>query len=113
MKRESIMSRTVTDLQPWDCLLKKIVWRQLGSIKNKRILDFGSGIGVTADYLAVSNEVTAVEPDEENVNARWTDHPYTQLIGSTDVLHTFDDRSFDLIICHCWMAMMGHLHNMV
>lgn len=100
MKRESIMSRTVTDLQPWDCLLKKIVWRQLGSIKNKRILDFGSGIGVTADYLAVSNEVTAVEPDEESVNARWTDHLYTQLIGSTDVLHTFDNQSFDLIICH-------------
>lgn len=79
---------------------EKIVWRQLGNIKDKRILDFGSGIGVTADYLAVSNKVTAVEPDEENVNARWTDHPYTQLIGSTDVLHTFDDRSFDLIICH-------------
>ena len=59
------MSRKVTDLQPWECLMKRIVWKQLGDIRNKKILDFGSGIGVTANYLAEHNDVTAIEPDEE------------------------------------------------
>lgn len=38
------MGRSVTGLQPWECLMKRIVWQQLGSIKDKIILDFGSGI---------------------------------------------------------------------
>ena len=56
------MSRKVTDLQPWECLMKRIVWKRLGDIRNKKILDFGSGIGVTANYLAEHNDVTAIEP---------------------------------------------------
>ena len=34
------------NLPPWEMLLKKILWKQLGDISGKRILDFGSGIGV-------------------------------------------------------------------
>lgn len=44
------MSRELTDLQPWECLMKRIVWKQLGNIRDKKILDFGSGRGVTANY---------------------------------------------------------------
>ncbi len=44
------MSRELTDLQPWECLMKRIVWKQLGDIRDKKILDFGSGRGVTANY---------------------------------------------------------------
>ena len=65
------MSRKVTDLQPWECLMKRMVWRQLGDVRGKRILDFGSGIGVSANYLAEYNEVIAIEPDEESVRNRW------------------------------------------
>lgn len=57
----------MTDLQPWECLMKRIVWKQLGDIRDKKILDFGSGIGVTANYLAEHNDVTAIEPDEDSV----------------------------------------------
>ena len=90
----------VTDLQPWECLMKKMVWKQLGDIRGKKILDFGSGIGVTANYLAEHNEVIAIEPDEESVKARWDDNNYTQIVGSTKVLKDFDDETFDMIICH-------------
>ena len=90
----------VTDLQPWECLMKKMVWKQLGDIRGKKILDFGSGIGVTANYLAEHNEVIAIEPDEESVKARWTDNNYTQIVGSTKELKDFDDETFDMIICH-------------
>ena len=35
--------RDLSELTAWDRLLKKILWTQLGDIKDKRILDFGSG----------------------------------------------------------------------
>ena len=90
----------MTELQPWEFLMKRIVWQQLGNIEDKKILDFGSGIGVTADYLAKNNDVTAIEPDKESVNERWRDNQYKQITGSTDELRKFYDESFDMIICH-------------
>lgn len=45
-----MVSKKMTELQPWECLMKRIVWKQLGDIRDKKILDFGSGIGVTANY---------------------------------------------------------------
>lgn len=92
--------KKVTDLQPWECLMKRMVWMQLGDIRGKRILDFGSGIGVTANYFAEHNEVVAIEPDEESVKNRWRDNEYTQITGSTEELRKFEDESFDIIICH-------------
>lgn len=66
----------------------------------QKILDFGSGIGVTADYLGKNNDVIAIEPNEESVAARWTNNQYTQMIGSVDRLCEFADETFDFIICH-------------
>ena len=87
--------------------MKRIVWKQLGDIYDKKILDFGSGIGVTANYLAEHNAVVAIEPDEESIKERWTDNQYTQITGSTDELHKFADESFDRIICHNVLEYVG------
>ncbi len=87
-------------LQPWEALMKQIVWRQMGDIKSKKILDFGSGIGVTANYLAQNNEVIAIEPDEESVNNRWKENEYCQMVGNLKMLKDFPDETFDLIVCH-------------
>lgn len=95
-----MVSKKMTELQPWECLMKRIVWKQLGDIRDKKILDFGSGIGVTANYLAEHNDVTAIEPDEDSVKEGWADNQYTQITGSTDELRRFTDESFDMIICH-------------
>ncbi len=94
------MSKNIQDLQPWECLMKRIVWKQLGDIRDKKILDFGSGIAVTANYLAEHNEVIAIEPDEESIRERWADHDYTQMKGTTDELRKFANETFDMIICH-------------
>lgn len=94
------MSRNVTELQPWESLMKRIVWKQLGDIHGKKILDFGSGIGVTANYLAQHNDVTAIEPDENSIKERWVDNRYIQIMGSTEELRKFADETFDMIICH-------------
>ena len=90
----------VMNLPPWECLMKRMVWQQLGDIRGQKILDFGSGIGVTANYLAANNEVIAIEPDEESVATRWMDNEYEQLVGSVDRLREFADETFDMIICH-------------
>lgn len=80
--------------------MKRIVWLQLGHIENKKILDFGSGLGITANYFAADNEVIAIEPSEDSINQRWRNHEYQQLVGSTEKLRQFEDESFDIIICH-------------
>ena len=94
------VGRRLNELPPWECLMKRLVLMQLGDIRGKRILDFGSGMGVTADRLARYNDVTAVEPDETSVRDRWADNDYVQLVGSTDRLSELPDKSFDVIICH-------------
>ena len=94
------MEYDINSLPPWELLLKRILWAQIGQLRDKRILDFGSGIGVTANYYAADNDVVAVEPSEESVRQRWDDHPYGQIIGSTDALRAMEDESFDVIFCH-------------
>ena len=94
------MKHDLNSLPPWERLLKRVLWTQLGQVRNQRILDFGSGIGVTANHFAADNEVVAVEPSEESVRQRWNDHSYRQLVGSTDALRQMPDESFDVIFCH-------------
>lgn len=90
----------VTELPAWERLLKKIVWKQLGEIEGKRILDFGSGEGITANYLAAKNDVIAVEPSEDMRKTAWTDFPYKQIAGDVHSLSVFADETFDVILCH-------------
>ena len=90
----------LTTLPPWEQLFKRVLWAQLGKLQGKRILDFGSGIGVTANHYAAENDVVAVEPSQESVAKRWDEHPYRQIIGSTDALRNMEDGSFDVIFCH-------------
>lgn len=88
------------NISVWELLQKKMTWEQLGDISGKKILDFGSGNGMTACHFAKSNKVTAVEPDEEVLKERFTENSYTQLCGSIDKLSEFEDNYFDIILCH-------------
>lgn len=90
----------LAELPAWERLFKRIVWEQLGSIEGKRILDFGSGQGITANYFAASNEVIAVEPYEDMLTNAWTDNDYKQIVGDVSALAAYEDGYFDMIICH-------------
>ena len=86
--------------QPWGQIYYDILFEQLKDIKGKRVLDFGSGFGLVSNHLAQENQVLAVEPNEEMVALRPQNHPYQQLVGSLDQLESFEDASFDVILCH-------------
>ena len=91
---------TITELPAWERLLKKILWAQLGDIRENHIPDFGSGEGVTADHFAQHNRVVAIEPSKEMLVGRWNDYEYRQIHGDIRSLSEFDDNTFDIVLCH-------------
>ena len=88
----------ISALAPWEALMKQMVWQQLGDIRHQKLLDFGSGKGVTACYYARCNDVVAIEPSAEAISERWQAYPYQQLLGSTEELKNC--RMKALILCH-------------
>lgn len=90
----------IKDVATWELLQKKMTWEQLKCIHNKRVLDFGSGHGITASHFAVDNEVVAIEPNEDMLYDRFTENDYTQIKGDVKELKNFKDGSFDVILCH-------------
>ncbi|MBQ3544246.1 MAG: class I SAM-dependent methyltransferase [Lachnospiraceae bacterium] len=88
------------ELQPWEYLLKTIAWKQLEFIKGKKVLDFGSGYGITANHFATDNNVVAVEPSKEMLESAAKDNNYMQIQGGVEALEKFEDESFDVVICH-------------
>lgn len=90
----------ITNLPAWERLFKKIVWKQLGDMEGKKILDFGSGEGITANHFAEKNDVTAIEPSKKLLSNAWKDYEYTQIVGDVNALSAFKNETFDMIICH-------------
>ena len=103
----------MTELPAWERLQKRLIWAQLGKPEGKRILDFGSGAGITANHFAEKNEVVAVEPSKEMLTNAWKDFPYRQIIGDVSALSAFDDESFDMIICHNVLEYVDDKANVV
>lgn len=87
-------------LPVWEKLAKVIIWKQIGELKGKTILDFGSGIGITADHFAADNQVTAIEPSEDMLAQQVNKNGYRQIVGSTEELKKLPSDSFDYIFCH-------------
>ena len=69
-------------------------------MEGKKILDFGSGEGITANHFAEKNDVTAIEPSKEMLSNAWKDYEYTQIVGDVNALSAFKNETFDMIICH-------------
>lgn len=84
---------------PWGKLFYKLIWNHL-DFKSLKILDFGSGFGITADHLAANNTVTAIEPDKELLSMRICNNTYTQIIGGIEQLKNIGAQTYDVVICH-------------
>ena len=90
----------LNQLPVWEKLAKQIIWKQIGDLKGKAILDFGSGTGITADHFAANNQVTAIEPSEDMLSQQVNTNGYLQIVGSTDELKKLPSESFDYIFSH-------------
>ncbi|MCR3760339.1 class I SAM-dependent methyltransferase [Clostridium felsineum] len=86
--------------KPWGKLFYKVVFQQLNKVKGFKVLDFGSGFGITAEHLAKNNEVVAIEPNSEMVRKTFCKSRYNQIIGGLQELRKFKDASFDVVLCH-------------
>lgn len=84
---------------PWGKLFYMLVWHNI-ECEGKKVLDFGSGFGITADHFAMNNEVTAIEPNEEMLRHRFCTNKYRQIVGGIEQLKKIPNQSFDMIICH-------------
>ena len=85
--------------QPWGKIQYEITFAQLAHLKNKKILDFGSGIGLVSKFLAENNEVIAIEPEKELLFA-YSNHTYEKILGSLEQVEKFEAESFDIVLCH-------------
>lgn len=87
--------------EPWGKLFYLCAWKQLPELKGKKILDFGSGFGITAEHLSKENDVVAVEPSEDMIKIGNKENTtLKQIAGSLEELKQFTDETFDCIICH-------------
>jgi ubiquinone/menaquinone biosynthesis C-methylase UbiE len=84
----------------WSILFYRVVWAQLSHINNLKVLDYGSGFGITASHFAKNNDVLAIDPDVETVEKRFCKNNYKQIVGEIDELKKLKDNSFDVVLCH-------------
>lgn len=94
---------------PWGKLFYQLLWRNL-KCDGKRILDFGSGFGITANHFAANNEVVALEPNVEMIKNRFQTNTYQQIVGGIDKLCELPNDSFDVAFCH---NVMEYLENRI
>ena len=85
--------------QPWGKIQYEITFAQLEHLKNKKILDFGSGFGLVSQFLVKNNEVVAIEPEKEMLFA-YSNHTYEKILGSLEQVEKFEAESFDIVLCH-------------
>lgn len=87
---------------PWGKMFYDMLFLQLNIPEEPRlkILDYGSGLGVTSDYYAKWHNVTAIEPNEEMIQNSFRVNCYTQISGSFEKLIELQDSSYDLVLCH-------------
>lgn len=95
---------------PWGRLFYKLVSHNL-QFQGKRVLDFGSGFGITSNYLAKNNEVVAIEPNPDMINNRISDNLYTQIVGSIEELSKLETASFDVVLCHNVLEYIDNRSN--
>lgn len=88
-----------TKMPGWK-MFYRVLWEQLPQISNSKILDFGSGLGITANHLAINNEVLAIEPDAKMVEERIQINNYHQIVGNIEQLKQLENNYFDFILCH-------------
>ena len=87
---------------PWGKMFYDLLFLQLNipQFPRLKILDFGSGLGVTSNHFAQWHEITAVEPNNEMIDNSRKVNQYIQIHGGFEKLAEFKDNTFDIVFCH-------------
>jgi len=87
---------------PWGRMFYKLLFLQLNVKKSPKlkVLDFGSGLGITSNHFAKWHDVTAVEPNIEMIDNSCRENTYTQIHGSIEKISKFKTSTFDIVFCH-------------
>lgn len=87
--------------KPWSILHYELLWKQLPQITDSKILDFGSGTGITANHLALNNDVIAIEPSDDMLIERKCENNYQQIIGNIEQLkqQIIDESKWEVYRC--------------
>ncbi len=100
-------------VSPLGNLFYKTLHRQLNDIKDKTVLDFGSGFAFTSNFFAKHNKVVAVEYYQDMIDAAQKKHPFTQLCGDVSTLKNFEDESFDVVVLHLVLEFIDNQEHLV
>lgn len=86
---------------PWGRMFYDLIYNQLNidNLPKLKILDFGSGFGVTANHYAKWHDVTAVEPNAGMIELSYHENTYKQIQGDYSTLCEMNTE-FDVVICH-------------
>ena len=85
------MMHKVTDLQPWECLMKRIVWKRLGEIRvtKKQLFVDGGAVKLTAKEYKIVNylmhNLGRVFSAEEIYEHIWNETAYS--VENTVMVH--------------------------
>lgn len=90
----------IKELAPWEAMQKQMTYLQLDFIHKLKVLDFGSGNGVTASHFALDNEVIAIEPSIDMLENCCRENRFTKIHGGLNKLKQLEAESFDVILCH-------------
>ena len=84
---------------PWGRMFYDLLFLQLNIDNSPRmkILDFGSGLGITSNHFAEWHDVTAVEPNKEMIDSSRRENTYTQICGGIEKISEFKDNTFDIV----------------
>lgn len=88
--------------EPWGRMLYDLAWGQLAlpAPAGLRMLDFGSGFGISAAHYAGAHRVTAIEPTADMLARRASGPPYEQIVGGPEALDAWEAGTFDVALCH-------------
>ncbi len=100
-------------LSPLGTLFYKSVWAQLGNLHSENVLDFGSGFAFTANHLAKTCNVTAVEPSENIIKHAFKSNAYTQINGDLSALKSMESEKFDIVLCHLVLEFVQNPKDIV
>jgi ubiquinone/menaquinone biosynthesis C-methylase UbiE len=94
----------------WTRAYRNQIYRQIGLIKSKNLLEVGCGTGVITKELRdkTSAKITAIDFDETMINIAKNKVSDVRFLTENVEKLSFKDRSFDFVLCHYFLLWVSN-----